>query len=275
MDDDKLVIDKLENKYVGIEPMLLICVIAILIIYYYLFSSLGNNADNKSSIITIIFETMLWVLFIIMLLINGLIYIFGIDLIQTLKFWIHHNDETDVNDETDSDSDSDSDSDGDGEIPFIKKKEVFHLPENKYNYENASAICKAYDSKLASFDEINDAYKNGADWCTYGWSNDKMALFPTQRKKWDELQKVKGHEQDCGRPGINGGYINDVEMKYGVNCYGEKPKLNSSQAYKMRQTPIYNKTPKEITFNKKVNFWRSKINDIEMAPFNHNNWSML
>ena len=47
MDDDKLVIDKLENKYVGIEPMLLICVIAILIIYYYLFSSLGNNADSR------------------------------------------------------------------------------------------------------------------------------------------------------------------------------------------------------------------------------------
>jgi hypothetical protein len=31
-----------------------------------------------------------------------------------------------------------------------------------------------------------------------------MALFPTQKETWDKLQKIKGHEHDCGRPGING-----------------------------------------------------------------------
>ena len=33
-----IVSHKLQNKYVGIEPMLLIAVIALLIIYYYLYS---------------------------------------------------------------------------------------------------------------------------------------------------------------------------------------------------------------------------------------------
>ena len=36
---------------------------------------------------------------------------------------------------------------------------------------------------------------------------DQMALYPTQKKTYNKLQTIKGHEHDCGRPGINGGYI--------------------------------------------------------------------
>ena len=32
--------DKFKNKYIGVEPMLLIGVIAVIIIYYYIFSSI-------------------------------------------------------------------------------------------------------------------------------------------------------------------------------------------------------------------------------------------
>jgi hypothetical protein len=32
---------------------------------------------------------------------------------------------------------------------------------------------------------------------------------------------------------------------------------------------------KELNFDKKVSFWKNKINEIEMAPFNHDNWSMI
>ena len=77
--DQEIVFDKLEdriqNKYIGTEPMLLIGIIAIIIIYYYLFSSLGNNEDGNASILKVTFETSLWVLFIAMLLLNGLTYI--------------------------------------------------------------------------------------------------------------------------------------------------------------------------------------------------------
>ena len=54
---------------------------------------------------------------------------------------------------------------------------------------------------------MEDAYEDGADWCSYGWSEDQMAFFPTQKEKWKKLQKIEGHKHDCGRPGINGGYI--------------------------------------------------------------------
>ena len=253
----------LENKYIGVEPMLLIAVIAIIIIYYYIFSSLGNNDDGSASTLKVFFETILWFLFIFLVLLNGISYIFGIDLIKTLKSFFGYEDEI---------------------IPveneevgprIMLKEQVFHLPENKYSFDDSKAICKAYGARLASHEEMNNAHKNGADWCTYGWSKDQMALYPTQKEKWDKLQTLKGHEQDCGRPGLNGGYINDEEMKYGINCYGAKPSVTPEEAEKMRQKPYYNKNLKELQFDTKVKFWRSHLSEIEMAPFNHNNWSMI
>ena len=254
--------DRFENKYIGTEPMLLIGVIAIIIIYYYLFSSLGNNEDGSASLLKVSFETTLWILFIVMLLLNGLTYIFGIDMIETLKQWLGYYPEP-VYDEEGS------------KVKVMLKEQVFHLPENKYTYDDAKAICKAYDARLATFDEMKEAYNKGADWCTYGWSDDQMALFPTQREKWDRLQRIKGHEQDCGRPGLNGGYINDASMEYGINCYGSKPSISPEEADKMRQKPFYHKNLKELEFDKKVDYWKNKVNEIEMAPFNHNNWSMI
>jgi len=254
----------IENKYIGIEPMLLIAVIAIIIIYYYIFSSLGNNEDGSASTFKVLFETFLWGLFIFLLLLNGVSYIFGIDLIKTLKSFFGYEEEIIIPVE-----------DNGFKPRIMLKEQVFHLPENKYNFEDSKAICKAYGARLASYEEINDAYKKGADWCTYGWSKDQMALYPTQKEKWEKLQTLKGHEQDCGRPGINGGYINDGEMKYGVNCYGAKPSITPDEAEQMRKKPFYHKNMKEIQFDNKVKYWRNHLSEIEMAPFNHDNWSMI
>ena len=61
--------------------------------------------------------------------------------------------------------------------------------------------------RLATRDEVKAAWNKGAEWCNYGWSANQMAFYPTQKTTWDKLQKIKGHENDCGRPGVNGGYI--------------------------------------------------------------------
>ena len=271
MDTNKTELDKwrnrLKNKYIGIEPMLLIGVIALIIIYYYIFSSLGNNEDGSSSSVKVFFETILWFLFIVLILLNGITYIFGIDLIKTLKKLFGY-------DDTDVASDDISDDDRAG-IKIMLKEQVFHVPENKYNYEDAKAICNAYGSRLATYDEVDQAFNKGADWCSYGWSDGQMALFPTQKEKWENLQKKKGHEKDCGRTGINGGYMDDASLTFGVNCYGAKPSITPQEAQRMRETPIYRKNKKEVAFDSKVDLWRNKLSQIELAPFNHNNWSML
>ena len=75
---------KFENRYIGFKPLLLLMVIALIIIYYYVFSSLGNNEDGSSSSIKVFVETVLWLLFIVLLLLNGISYIFGVDLLKSM-----------------------------------------------------------------------------------------------------------------------------------------------------------------------------------------------
>ena len=97
----------------------------------------------------------------------------------------------------------------------IKQDEVFHVSDNVYTYDEAEAVCKAFDADLATYSQVEKAYKNGGEWCGYGWSKDQLALYPTQKKTWEKLKNIKGHEHDCGRPGINGGYIKNPNVKFG------------------------------------------------------------
>jgi hypothetical protein len=100
-----------------------------------------------------------------------------------------------------------------------------------------------------------------------------MALFPTQQKTYDVLQTKKGHENDCGRPGVNGGYMVNPNLKFGVNCYGKKPAITPTEADLMKDTTPYPITMEDIEFQNKVNYWKEKVKDILVAPFNYKNWS--
>ena len=161
-------------------------------------------------------------------------------------------------------------------VPEIKfKKQVFNIPGNYYNYENAKALCTAYGADLASYDQIEKAYNNGAEWCNYGWSANQLALFPTQKKTYQHLQTIPGHENDCGRAGINGGYIANPRVKFGVNCYGYKPKITQEEEELMKTTQPYPETVKDIAFQKRVDYWKNKVSEILVSPFNHYTWGAI
>lgn len=157
------------------------------------------------------------------------------------------------------------------EIMF--KKQVFNIPGNKYNYENAKAICAAYGADLANYDQIEHAYEKGAEWCNYGWSEGQMALFPTQQSSFDKLQTIKGHEHDCGRPGINGGYIANASALYGVNCFGNKPKIDKEEQEQMENVSPYPQTTEDIAMQKQIDYWKDHVNEILVSPFNYERWS--
>jgi hypothetical protein len=158
-------------------------------------------------------------------------------------------------------------------VPEIRfKKQVFNVPGNYYNYTNAKALCQAYGANLATYKQIEDSYKSGGEWCNYGWSAGQMALFPTQQNTFDNLQKIKGHENDCGRPGINGGYMVNPQLRFGVNCYGNKPKITSEEEELMKTTTPYPETAEDIAFQKRVDFWKNKVDNILVSPFNYNTW---
>ena len=88
-----------------------------------------------------------------------------------------------------------------------KKEEVFNISNNKLSYREAQAVCKSYDARLATYDEVEDSYNKGGEWCNYGWSEGQMAFFPTQKETWEKFQKDPTMKNKCGRPGVNGGHI--------------------------------------------------------------------
>jgi hypothetical protein len=158
-------------------------------------------------------------------------------------------------------------------VPEIKLyKQVFNIPGNNYDYDNAKALCRAYGSDLATYDQIEKAYNNGAEWCNYGWSADQLALFPTQKQTYDHLQTIDGHQNDCGRTGVNGGYIANPKIKFGVNCYGYKPKMTSEEDELMKTSSPYPETAKDIAFQKRIDYWKNQVNEILVSPFNHSSW---
>jgi hypothetical protein len=259
---------------VGANPYVLIVVVLVIIGYYVLFASLGESGSSSigetSGTGMAYLEIILWGLFITLILLNGMSYIFTTNISASLKNIFSLTPEVDIVIDN---------STGEGEnipVPEITyEKQVFHVPGNKYKYEDSKAICNAYGGRLATYKEIDNAYDDGADWCSFGWSAGQMALYPTQYNKWKKLQSIEGHKHDCGRPGINGGYIDNPNIQFGVNCYGYKPKMTQQEMEKMQNTSLYPKTMKEINFDEKVDYWRSKLQEIEVSPFNHNNWSVI
>jgi len=148
--------------------------------------------------------------------------------------------------------------------PYIK--EVFHVSDNTYTYDEAAAVCASRGAELASFDQLQEAFSLGAEWCSYGWSAGAMALFPTQQSTWSELQQEvqEVKRTACGRPGVNGGYF-DPNLKFGVNCYGVKPQ---NHGMKFPQ-PLPTDNSKK--FNEMVE--KFKKTAMNFSGFNRNIWS--
>ena len=256
----------------GVPAILLMLIVVIL--FVVLFANLGKDeavsdgstSNGSMNILTVLLGGVV----IAVLLLNGLQYFFNINLTAQLNNLFSDKPSLDLIVEQ-SESEQEI-----APVPEITiKKQVFHVPGNKYTYDDANALCKAYGSRLATYDEVENAYNNGADWCSYGWSEKQLALFPTQKETWNYLQTVEGHENDCGRAGINGGYIANENVKFGANCYGYKPKITDTELEMMQTSPLYPRTLKDIKEEKRVDYWRRKIPEILVSPFNKNVWSLL
>jgi hypothetical protein len=150
----------------------------------------------------------------------------------------------------------------------VNIKEVFHISDNKYDFNEAPAVCAAYGAELATHDQITEAFALGAEWCSYGWSAGAVALYPTQQATWDALQMNPSESKRtaCGLPGVNGGYF-DPRLKFGVNCYGTKPGNKGTPL----PTPLPGTDSKQ--FEKMVDKFKKMINSIKLSPFNRDIWS--
>ena len=290
-----------ENMYNFINnafsnPVILIILLAVIIIYVLLSYSLSARTSSSSSSIpstsslgslssssssspsslstdTNILYSLIILVVIILVLINGTSYIYGLNIMAYVNNLFSSQIDLNVSKKNESKEEKEENY---NEIPFLEPQpEVYNISENIFSYDGAKAICKANGSKLASYEQIEDAYNKGGSWCSTGWSKGQMMLFPTSKKVYDKLQKIKGHENDCGREGINGGFIGNPNVKFGANCWGIKPKIKKSEEFLMENQPIYPITPEERIFEKKVEYWKKRLNEILISPFSPHQWSRV
>jgi len=226
------------------------------------------TAETKPIFISIV-ETIVWVLLVIICFVDFFKYVLGIDVMNSFKatsIWksiptkpidISLNKIVDLS----------------GAKPI---EEVFNVSNNLYTYDDAQAICTSYGAKLATYDQIEQSYNKGAEWCNYGWSDGQMIFFPTQRSTWNNLQKDEKHKNDCGRPGVNGGYIANPYMKFGVNCYGKKPKPTQADLNRMsaKQNQVTPKTEEQKALDAKVGYWKENADKLlQLNSYNTKKWS--
>jgi len=254
------------------HPASLFSVGLFIIVLYIIIAIIGIPMDQLHKPITVtLMESGAWILFAIILIVSFFKYVLKISISDFLEksmddIWNKPDPSGNVHVKGNTIVSS---------APKIDD-EVFNIANNIYTYDDAKAVCKSFDARLATYDEVEEAYKDGGEWCNYGWSENQSIYFPTQKKTWEELQKDPKRKNDCGRPGVNGGFIDNPNTRFGVNCYGKKPKptdaeVNYMSAKKNSPAP---KTPEEELIDKKVKMFkdhRDKL--IRLNAFNQNKWS--
>jgi hypothetical protein len=245
------------------NPIIFAVLISVILIYVVIFNYLGitHNVPQgiKSGPGLKVVELLLWGVFLFLIFVNALQYFFEVDFKASIINLFGDDPKINIGVTPNKSYEGD-----------IQKNEVFHIGDNIYTYDEAKLICNAHDGELASYEQIEKAYNNGAEWCSYGWSKDQMALFPTQKKTYNELKKYPESKNNCGRAGINGGYIDNPNARYGVNCFAKKRKPSDTERNEMNASNIVVPKTKK---NNKLDFYKRNIHKIVKRPFNSDKWS--
>ena len=145
---------------------------------------------------------------------------------------------------------------------FFYPQEVFHVSGYNNTLADAPAVCQSLGARVATYAELDDAQKNGANWCSTGWVRDKgdrNAFYPI-------TYDIMG---GCGNG--RSGIIDWIGDDYWFKTY-----VGQSSGYKAGVNCFGNK-PEEVSANKMVNpnsfAPRSIFLTKTILPFNKNQWS--
>ena len=96
-------------------------------------------------------------------------------------------------------------------------------------------------------------------------------MFPTQKETYEKLQEgCSGDQNACGRPGINGGYIANPNVRFAANCYGEKPKPTKEEEREVRNKIV---SPQDSEANRIAQLYKSADKQFKIRPFAPGEWS--
>jgi len=268
------------------SPLSLISITFFIFTLYIVIYILAIPMDSYGKPVTIsIIENTAWILFVLVCISTFLQYVAGASLTKFMDNIGHtlHNKAAEVSNIRGNTisggvsivSTGNTKASSSVTVP-VEFAEVFNISNNMFSYDDAQSVCSSYGARLATYDEIESTYNKGGEWCNYGWSDGQAAYFPTQKETWQKLQSSDKTKNSCGRPGVNGGYIEDPSLRFGVNCYGVKPKPSSSDlnaiSSGMNNVP---KTPEDIMLEKKVEFWKANRDKLlQVNSYNNKKWSM-
>lgn len=177
------------------------------------------------------------------------------------------------------------------------KKQVFSTNNKIWTLKEAPYVCKSLGAELATYEQLVDAAKNGANWCNIGWFKEEVikdkkgekilahAGFPVQKDMYDKIQDNLTGKHDinmCG-PEWNPMFKNENyaiqnvgvydNYKFAANCYGNKRTYNENEF-----KPALNNNGIDLDamakFNKELGAIHKRKPDIELLPFNYykNRW---
>jgi hypothetical protein len=153
-------------------------------------------------------------------------------------------------------------------------KEVFNVSVNDYTYYDAEPLCLALGAELANYEQVKESWNKGADWCNYGWTKGQLAVYPTQKETWEKLQHGPPDQKGaCGRPGVNGGYFDNPEMRFGVNCYGVKPDQSANDERLLMENGTIPRTASTLKMDKQIQDIKNNLDTIGILPFSSSKWS--
>ena len=273
--------DALTNfKDFGDNPYSIVTIVVFLAVFYGIIYLIRIPMDRASKPVSImIIETIAILLFVVVLIIDFFKYILKINLLSLLNEmidWVDKPAETVKPVTANSITNTISSTNSTSKPKDSSGNEVFNIRNNLYTYDEAQSVCSIYGAKLANYDQVEAAYNEGGEWCNYGWSDGQLALFPTQKDTWNKLQKTDRAKNACGRPGINGGYIKNKNVRFGVNCYGKKPDPTDKEKALMSAN-IEDKLPESATdraLRTKMDIWKKNADKFLIVnSFNKKEWS--
>lgn len=269
------------------NPSSMISLLLFIGVLYAVIFIIGLPMTSASKPLSIgILEGIVWILFSISLIGNFFKYAFGMNILDSFHK-LASDTINSIPDGSTTTGGASNDTSSDilktipektppADITYAPTDEVFNIAQNLYTYSDAKAICKSYGARLATYDEIEQAYNDGAEWCNYGWSEGQSIYFPTQKKTWEVLQQDPKKKGLCGRPGVNGGYVKNPDLMVGVNCYGKKPRATEKDLAYMsaNRSQVGPKTPEDKELDAKVDFWKKNSHTlIRINGFNSDKWS--
>ena len=103
---------------------------------------------------------------------------------------------------------------------------------------------------------------------------DGLKLKEGELATYEKLQQGPlAYKQACGKPGVNGGFFDNPDLRFGVNCYGVRPDKKATDELLSESGAALPPTPEEIDFDRKVQKFRDQLDTMIVLPWNKGNWA--